>query len=144
MWGGRLRSRLFIKHLMQGRDAFSVKAPQLLMLTNTSLPRFAKADRHWASQNTPPHLARCPRRKGRGTVPGASAIRLGPFNARVNLTAFNPTADGDVVDRLDRDARVNIALGSLLPFLAPAMVQAGSNGFEPLSFTLPQTVIWRP
>jgi hypothetical protein len=69
---------------------------------------------------------------------------LGPFNARVYLTVFNPTADGDVVDRLDRDARVNIALGFLLPFLVPAMVQAGSNGFEPLSFTLPQTVIWRP
>jgi hypothetical protein len=34
MWGGRLRSRLFIKQLMQGRDTFSVKAPQLLTLTN--------------------------------------------------------------------------------------------------------------
>jgi hypothetical protein len=49
MWDGRLRSCLFIKQLMQGRDTFSVKAPQLLTLTNTSLPRFGKADRHWAS-----------------------------------------------------------------------------------------------
>jgi hypothetical protein len=69
---------------------------------------------------------------------------VGAFNVRVNLPAFDPTADADVVDRLDRDARVNIALGVLLPFLFLAVVQAGSNGFEPLSFTLPQTVIWRP
>ena len=69
---------------------------------------------------------------------------MGAFNVRVNLPAFDPTADADVVDRLDRDARVNIALGVLLPFLILAAVQAGSNGFEPLSFTLPQTVIWRP
>jgi len=77
-------------------------------------------------------------------VPGPSAIRVGEFNVRINLPAFNSTADGGVVERLDRDARVNIALGVLLPFLILAAVQAGSNGFEPLSFTLPQTVIWRP
>ena len=69
---------------------------------------------------------------------------MGAFNVRVNLPAFDPTADGDGMDRLDRDARVNITLGVLLPFLILAVVQAGSNGFEPLSFTLPQTVIWRP
>jgi hypothetical protein len=67
---------------------------------------------------------------------------VGAFNVRVNLPAFDPTADGGVVNRLDRDARVNIALGVLLPFLILAAVQAGSNGFEPLSFTLPQTLIW--
>lgn len=77
-------------------------------------------------------------------MPGPSAIRLGAFNVRINLPAFDPRADGGVVERLDRDARVNIALGVLLPFLILAAVQAGSNGFEPLSFTLPQTVIWRP
>jgi hypothetical protein len=49
MWGGCQRSRLFIKQLMQSRDTFSVKAPQLLTLINTSLPRFGKADRHRAS-----------------------------------------------------------------------------------------------
>jgi len=69
---------------------------------------------------------------------------VGAFNVLVNLPAFDPTADGDGMDRLDRDARVNITLGVLLPFLILAVVQAGSNGFEPPSFTLPQTVIWRP
>jgi hypothetical protein len=49
MWGGCKRSRLFIKQLMQSRDTFSVKAPQLLTLINKSLPRFGKVDRHWAS-----------------------------------------------------------------------------------------------
>jgi uncharacterized membrane protein len=69
---------------------------------------------------------------------------VGAFNVRINRPAFDPRADGDGVNRLDRDARVNIALGVLLPFLILAVVQAGSNGFEPLSFTLPQTLICRP
>ena len=47
-----------------------------------------------------------------------------------------------MVDRLDRDARVNIALGFLLPFLIPAVVKAGTSGFEPLTLTSPQTLIW--
>lgn len=68
--------------------------------------------------------------------------RSGAFNVWVNLPTFDPTAGGDVVDRLDRDARVNIALGFLLPFLIPAVVKAGSSGFEPLAFTSPQTLIW--
>jgi hypothetical protein len=68
--------------------------------------------------------------------------KSGAFNVWVNLPTFDPTAGGDVVDRLDRDARVNIALGFLLPFLIPAVVKAGSSGFEPLSFTSPQTLIW--
>jgi hypothetical protein len=68
--------------------------------------------------------------------------RGGAFNVWVNLPTFDPTAGGDVVDRLDRDARINIALGFLLPFLIPAVVKAGTTGFEPLTFTSPQTLIW--
>jgi hypothetical protein len=68
--------------------------------------------------------------------------RSGAFNVWVNLPTFDPTAGGDVVDRLDRDARINIALGFLLPFLIPAVVRAGTTGFEPLTFTSPQTLIW--
>lgn len=68
--------------------------------------------------------------------------RGGAFNVWVNLPTFDPTAGGDVVDRLDRDARINIALGFLLPFLIPAVVKAGSSGFEPLTFSSPQTLIW--
>ena len=64
------------------------------------------------------------------------------FNVWVNLPTFDPTAGGDVVTRLMRDARVNIALGFLLPFLTPAVVRIASTGFEPLTLTSPQTLIW--
>lgn len=68
--------------------------------------------------------------------------RMGAFNVWVNLPTFDPTAGGDVVARLERDARVNIALGFLLPFLIPAVVKIGMNGFEPLTMASPQTLIW--
>jgi hypothetical protein len=64
------------------------------------------------------------------------------FNVWINLPTFDPTAGGDVVDRLDRDARINIALGFLLPFIIPAVVKSASEGFEPLTLTSPQTLIW--
>ena len=64
------------------------------------------------------------------------------FNVWVNLPTFDPTTGGDVVERLERDARVNLALGFLLPFLVPAVVKVASAGFEPLTLTSPQTLIW--
>ena len=64
------------------------------------------------------------------------------FNVWVTLPTFEPTAGGDVVDRLERDARANLALGVLLPFLIPAVVSLASIGFEPLTLTSPQTLIW--
>ena len=64
------------------------------------------------------------------------------FNVWVNLPTFDPSAGADVVDRLLRDARINIALGFLLPFLTPAVVKFSSAGFEPLTLTSPQTLIW--
>ncbi len=68
--------------------------------------------------------------------------KTGAFNVWVNLPTFDPTTGGDVVTRLDRDARINIGLGFLLPFLIPAVVKVGSSGFEPLTLTTPQTLIW--
>jgi hypothetical protein len=64
------------------------------------------------------------------------------FNVWVNLPTFDPTTGGDVVVRLERDARINIAFGFLLPFLIPAVVRIGAAGFEPLTLTNPQTLIW--
>ena len=64
------------------------------------------------------------------------------FNVWVNLPTFDPTAGGDVVARLTRDAHLNIALGFLLPFLTPVVVRISSSGFEPLALTSPQTLIW--
>lgn len=66
----------------------------------------------------------------------------GSFNVWVNLPTFDPTIGGDVVARLERDARVNLALGFLLPFLVPAVVKAASNSFGEITLSAPQTLIW--
>lgn len=64
------------------------------------------------------------------------------FNVWVNLPTFEPTAGGDVVDRLERDARVNLAVGFLLPFLVPALVAVLTSGLPPRALMSPQTLIW--
>lgn len=46
------------------------------------------------------------------------------------------------MQRLVRDARVNIALGFLLPFVIPVAVKAGAMVFEPVSFSSYHTLIW--
>lgn len=69
-------------------------------------------------------------------------VRNGSFNVWVNLPTFDPTAGGDVVERLARDARINVALGFLLPFLIPAVVRAATVVFEPVTLNNPQTLIW--
>lgn len=66
----------------------------------------------------------------------------GAFNVWINLPTFDPTAGGDVVTRLERDARFNIAFGFLLPFLTPAVIQAASSLFGSVSVTNNQTMIW--
>jgi hypothetical protein len=66
----------------------------------------------------------------------------GSFNVWINLPTFDPTAGGDVVERLERDARFNIALGFLLPFLMPAAVKAAGTAFGAISLENPQTLIW--
>ena len=68
--------------------------------------------------------------------------RNGGFNVWVNLPTFDPTAGGDVVERLERDARFNIALGFLLPFLTPAVIQSATSLFGTVSLDNPQTLIW--
>jgi len=68
--------------------------------------------------------------------------RHGSFNVWVNLPTFDPTAGGDVVERLDRDASINLILGFLLPFIIPAVVKLASDLFNPISLQDPQTLIW--
>ncbi len=68
--------------------------------------------------------------------------RKGGFNVWVNLPMFDPTAGGDVIERLERDARFNVALGFLLPFLTPAVIKAASGVFGSVSITNDQTMIW--
>ncbi|MEM9709311.1 MAG: hypothetical protein AAF871_11005 [Pseudomonadota bacterium] len=66
----------------------------------------------------------------------------GSFNVWVNLPTFDPTAGGDVVERLSRDARFNIALGFLLPFVMPTIVNAASSLFGAITLDNPHTLIW--
>jgi len=47
-----------------------------------------------------------------------------------------------VVSRLRRDARINVALGFLLPFLVPMAVKTASTVFTPVTLESPQTMIW--
>ena len=69
-------------------------------------------------------------------------MRHGSFNVWVNMPLFDPTAGGDVLQRLHRDARINIALGFLLPFMIPAVVKAASDLLNPITLDNPQTLIW--
>lgn len=69
-------------------------------------------------------------------------VRGGAFNVWVNMPLFDPTAGGDVLHRLQRDARVNIAFGFLLPFLIPAVVKAAADLINPITLENPQTLIW--
>ena len=66
----------------------------------------------------------------------------GAFNVWVNLPTFDPTAGGDVVERLNRDSQVNLILGFLLPFLVPAILKLTTSLIGPFSLDNPQTLIW--
>ena len=68
--------------------------------------------------------------------------RMGSFNVWINLPTFDPMTGGDVVERLERDARFNIALGFLLPFLISAAVKVAAIAFQPVTLESPQTLIW--
>lgn len=68
--------------------------------------------------------------------------RNGPFNVWINLPTFDPTTGGDVVLRLERDARINVGLGFLLPFLIPAVLKATESVFGTVTLENPQTMIW--
>lgn len=68
--------------------------------------------------------------------------RAGAFNVWVNLPTFDPTAGGDVVRRLRRDAHINVALGFLLPFLVPAVLASATNLFGSVQLSGYHTLIW--
>ncbi|MFC6687961.1 hypothetical protein ACFQBU_09280 [Jhaorihella thermophila] len=77
------------------------------------------------------------------------AIRLhgwpagkGAFNVWVNLPLFDPTVGGDVVARLRRDGRINVALGLVLPFLLPGVLVLFGDRVGPIRFSDPHTIIW--
>ena len=78
----------------------------------------------------------------------AAAIRWanwpgrGGFNVWVNLPQFDPTAGGDVVERLQRDAHVNLLLGILLPLIAPLTANLLAVPFAGTTLTEPAALVW--
>ncbi len=68
--------------------------------------------------------------------------RQGKFNIWVNLPIFEPTAGGDVTERLILGARINILLGFLLPFLIPLVVRSVTTLFDPMDVYSAQLLIW--
>ena len=66
----------------------------------------------------------------------------GPFNVWINLPTFEPTAGNDVVARLQRQARFNISLGLIMPFLLPGLMMASALLIRPLDLTAPISYVW--
>lgn len=73
---------------------------------------------------------------------GSWPSRTGSFNVWINLPTFDPTAGGDVVSRLKRDASVNIILGFTLPFVMPHIMQSASSLFGSMYAGNYQSMIW--
>lgn len=73
---------------------------------------------------------------------GGWPVRKGAFNVWLNLPLFDPTGGGDVVQRLNREASINVSLGFLLPFLLPAAAVLGADLMDRGSALTPQTLIW--
>ena len=68
-------------------------------------------------------------------------MRVGAFNVWVNLPMFDPTK-GDVLVRLQRDARINVMLGFILPFLIPAVLKGLSGWIDLTVLSNPHVLIW--
>ncbi|WP_242650998.1 hypothetical protein [Yoonia tamlensis] len=67
--------------------------------------------------------------------------RDAPFNVWVNLPTFN-SAGGDVVERLERDGRINVILGFLLPFLVPAVLKIFASFGAAVRLDDMHTLLW--
>ncbi|ETX13134.1 membrane protein [Roseivivax halodurans JCM 10272] len=64
------------------------------------------------------------------------------FNVWVNLPRFDPTAGGDVLLRLKRDAVINVSLGMVLSFLMPAAIRLATSLWGAVSLDGPLTLVW--
>lgn len=69
-------------------------------------------------------------------------VRRGAFNVWMNLPLFDPTRGNDVVQKLQREAGINLSLGFVLPFLLPVFVAVMQGAFNEVSLLNPQTLIW--
>ncbi len=73
---------------------------------------------------------------------GLWPARQGPLNVWINLPTFEPTAGEDVVVRLDRLAKANIALGLVMPAVVPGWLFAGAAFGFGIDLTAPVPFIF--
>ena len=64
------------------------------------------------------------------------------FNVWVNLPNFDPTKGVDIVQRLERDAQINVALGIILPFSLPALLHLSSFLVQPVTLETQLALVW--
>jgi hypothetical protein len=64
------------------------------------------------------------------------------FNVWINLPNFDPTKGVDVVQRLERDAQLNVLLGVILPFSLPVLLHLSSLLVQPITFEASLTLVW--
>lgn len=69
-------------------------------------------------------------------------LRNEAFNVWINLPTFDPTAGGDVVLRMQRDAKINIALGIVLPYVTPLIVSVIGGLYDVSLLNNPHTLVW--
>lgn len=78
----------------------------------------------------------------------AAAVRLdrwpgrSAFNVWVNLPQFDPTSGGDVVQRLQQNALVNLSLGLMLPLIIPIVADVLRIGFVGPALRDPAALVW--
>ncbi len=77
-----------------------------------------------------------------GLLTGYWPRRNAVFNVWVNLPNFDPTKGVDVVQRLERDGQLNIALGIIMPFSLPALLHLSTLLVQPLTLESPLALIW--
>ena len=73
---------------------------------------------------------------------GGWPVANGAFNVWVNMPLFDPTAGRDVVRRLQRDGRISIIFGVLLPFMIPAALKLSSGFLPPITLSNPHFMVW--
>ena len=64
------------------------------------------------------------------------------FNVWVNLPNFDPTKGVDVVQRLERDGQLNMAVGIIMPFSLPALLHLSSLLVQPITLETSLALVW--
>lgn len=69
-------------------------------------------------------------------------LNSGTFNVWMNLPLFDPVQGKDILELMERDARVNLMLGALMPFMIPAVVKLATPLISAAVLQEPQALVW--